>query len=75
MKILALLFVLLVPCASFAQSAQLGTAEQQVFSQRIISLTGESVQWQIKATELQHKVDDLQKQLDAIKKPAEAPHK
>lgn len=71
---IACVLCLIIPVASVAQVSQ-GTPEQQVTSQRIIALTGDAVQWQIKATELQREVDDLQKQLDALKKPSATPVK
>jgi uncharacterized protein YlxW (UPF0749 family) len=62
-----------LPTIAFAQVPQ-ASPETEAMSQRIISLTGDAVNWQAKAIELQRKVDDLQKQLDAAKKP-EAPSK
>lgn len=64
-----------IPSMALAQAQAMVTPDQQVTSQRIISLTGDAIQWQIKATELQREVDDLQKQLDALKKPLETPVK
>jgi uncharacterized protein YlxW (UPF0749 family) len=63
-----------LPTIALAQVPQ-AAPETEAMSQRIISLTGDAVQWQTKAIELQRKVDELQKQLDAAKKPVEAPAK
>lgn len=53
---------------AIAQGQQL-TPESEAMQQRIISCTGDALQWQTQAIAEKRRADDLQKQLDALKKP------
>lgn len=46
----------------------------EALQQRVIALTGESIQWQAQSITLQRQVDELTKELEALKaKPNDTP--
>lgn len=67
------IIVAATPVVAWAQTAQPPQQippQVQALQQRVIQLTGESLDWQTQAITLQHRVDDLTKQLtEATKKP------
>jgi hypothetical protein len=67
MKRLALVLIAF-PIVAVAQVPQ-PTPSDEAMQQRIIQLTGESLNWQIRALTAERQVSDLQKQLDAAKAP------
>lgn len=72
MKRAILAMALLLPTAAAAQQPgqQPLPPQVQALQQTVVELTGQKLDWQAHAIELQRQVDELTKQLEAAKKPS-----
>lgn len=72
LRLIAALALLLPPLAWAQQPQQPLTPAMEALQQSVIDLTGQKLEWQARAIELQRKVAELEKAAAAAK-PAEPP--
>lgn len=68
-RVYSVIFLCSLPVVAMAQ-AQQQSPEIEALQQKVLQLTGESLNWQAQAIAEKRHADELQKQLDAAKKAA-----
>lgn len=68
-RIYSVIILCSLPVVALAQAPQ-QPPEIEALQQKVIQLTGESLNWQSQAIAEKRHADELQKQLDELKKPA-----